>query len=105
MNQTYCPHSTNIKNVPSIIKIFSVVSTQGNDKDFDLVISVLVLQGAEITGRVLFNCKIDYGLDSRYRMHGVRAGLKGLIYKNLQNPAEGGTAPRPMIHTLVICCP
>ena len=29
--------------------------------------------------------------------------LKGLIYKNLQNTAEGGMAPRPMIPTAVIC--
>ncbi len=29
--------------------------------------------------------------------------LKGLIYKNLQNTAEGGMAPRPMIPTVVIC--
>ncbi len=28
--------------------------------------------------------------------------LKGLIYKNLQNAAEGGMAPRPMIPTAVI---
>ncbi len=27
--------------------------------------------------------------------------LKGLIYKNLQNAAEGGMAPRPMIPTAV----
>ncbi len=31
--------------------------------------------------------------------------LKGLIYKNLQNAAEGGMAPRQMIPTAVICCP
>ncbi len=31
--------------------------------------------------------------------------LKGLICKNLQNAAEGGMAPRPMIPTAVICCP
>ncbi len=31
--------------------------------------------------------------------------LKGLIYKNLQNAAKGGMAPRPMIPTWVICCP
>ncbi len=31
--------------------------------------------------------------------------LKGLIYKNLQNVAEGGMAPRQMIPTVVICCP
>ena len=30
--------------------------------------------------------------------------LKGLFYKNLQNTAEGGMAPRPMIPTAVICC-
>ncbi len=29
--------------------------------------------------------------------------LKGLIHKNLQNAAEGGMAPRPMIPTAVIC--
>ena len=31
--------------------------------------------------------------------------LKGLIYKNLQNAAEGGMAPRPMVPIAVICCP
>ncbi len=31
--------------------------------------------------------------------------LKGLIYKNLQNAAEGGMAPRQMIPTAVICYP
>ncbi len=29
--------------------------------------------------------------------------LKGLIYKNLQNAAEGGMAPRPKVPTAVIC--
>ena len=38
-------------------------------------------------------------------VHSTNGLLKGLIYKNLQNPAEGGTAPRPMILTVVICCP
>ncbi len=37
-------------------------------------------------------------------VHSTNGLLKGLIYKNLQNPAEGGTAPRPMIPTAVICC-
>ena len=40
-----------------------------------------------------------------FQIKEMNQGLKGLIYKNLQNPAEGGTAPRPMIHTVVICCP
>ena len=38
-----------------------------------------------------------------YSVH--KKPLKGLIYKNLQNVAEGGMAPRPMIPTAVICCP
>ena len=31
--------------------------------------------------------------------------LKGLVHKNLQNAAEGGMEPRPMVPTMVICCP
>ena len=35
----------------------------------------------------------------------INPELKGLMYKNLQNVAEGGMAPRQMIPTAVICCP
>ncbi len=35
----------------------------------------------------------------------MSAELKGLIYKNLQNAAKGGMAPRQIIPTAVICCP
>ncbi len=35
----------------------------------------------------------------------VRCVLKGLIYQNLQNAAEGGMAPRPMVATAVLVGP
>ncbi len=38
-------------------------------------------------------------------IYDIHVLLKGLIYKNLQNAAEGGMAPRQMIPTAVICCP